>query len=265
MLQISRTVRFAVNSIQGQVGDCNGFAGIPAIRGFGRHYEMTVTCAGQVHPQTGYFLNIKDIDRAVRTVAIPRVTSACAEDSMREPAEVLAQLLDPLNAELHGSMASVKWNLSPYYSVEMKPGDTSCAIIRQRFEFAAAHRLHAPALSDSENRTVFGKCNNPSGHGHNYVFEPAVRVPLEPAGVLSLPDLERCVQATLLDRFDHTHLNIDTPEFRSGSGLNPSVENIARVFFDLLAPALDSASGGKARLHSITVWETEKTSCTYPA
>ena len=134
--------------------------------------------------------------------------------------------------------------------------------ISQQFEFAAAHRLHCADLSEAENRRVFGKCNNPHGHGHNYRLEVAVSVPMPAEGQwagFGLPDLERIVGERVVERFDHTHLNLDTPEF---ARLNPSVENIARVCHDLLADPIAAAG---AALDHVTVWETEKTSCTYPA
>jgi 6-pyruvoyltetrahydropterin/6-carboxytetrahydropterin synthase len=73
------------------------------------------------------------------------------------------------------------------------------------------------------------------------------------------------VDETIIQRFDHKYLNVDTQEFRAeAGGLNPSVENIAKVCFDLLAPAIRRAAPG-VELRSITVWETDRTSCTYPA
>jgi len=138
------------------------------------------------------------------------------------------------------------------------------ALIAQKFEFAASHRLHVASMTEEENRRAFGKCNHPSGHGHNYVFEPRVEVPVATPGVLREGELEAIAKEAILDRFDHTYLNVDSVEFRDGSGLVPSVENIAKVFFDLLAARID-ATGRGARLRDVTVWESERTSATYPA
>ncbi|MEO0483847.1 MAG: 6-carboxytetrahydropterin synthase, partial [Planctomycetota bacterium] len=144
-------------------------------------------------------------------------------------------------------------------------GESHTALLRERFDFAAAHRLHVPTLSDDENRAIFGKCNNPSGHGHNYQIEPCVE--LDTAALADVPfgfaELERATHEQVITPFDHKHLNTDTPEFGE-AGVNPSVENMARVFFDRLAPAVRRASAA-ATLRSITVWETDRTSCTYPA
>lgn len=275
-VDLTRTVRFCINdqALDGtdQPAD-NAFAGHPSMRGLGRYYELDVACRGEVDPLTGYFLNIKTIDRAARSSAVPIIARACNERPAGDPAPVLAEAASALDRALDGRVRAVRWNLSPYYSLQMSPPSPTASapsvLIRQQFDFAAAHRLFSPALDDEANRATFGKCSNPRGHGHNYRLEPCVEFPLAPARAdvagFGLADLERLVARTILDRFDHTHLNEDTPEFdqRLAGGLNPSVENIAKVFYDLLAPAVASC-GKPARLRNITVWETDKTSCTYP-
>jgi len=236
--------------------------------GIGRHYELDIHCRGEIDPSTGYFLNIKEIDRAVRATMIPVITTA-AHTPSADPAATLRDSLPSLNAELGGSVTSVRWQLSPYYSIEMSPTPATArpvavALLRQQFEFAAAHRLHVATLSDAENRELFGKCNNPRGHGHNYRIEPCVEVSVPTTGTspFNLLDLERLTAEVIIARYDHKHLNEDTQEFGSGpGGLNPSVENISKVCFDLLAPAIAAAG---AVLRSVTVWETDKTSSTYP-
>lgn len=271
MITLGRTIRFAINPApepdQPLLRGANGYAGVPAMRGLGRHYELDVVCRGPVDPATGYFKNIKDIDSAARTAAVPIIARACAERPEVEPMAVLAECLDPLNRALGGSLRGVRWRLSPYYAVEMTTAEPSVALLRQRFEFAASHRLHTPTLSDAENRRVFGKCNNPAGHGHNYVVEPCVAVRLG-GPAFTLVDLEAITARLVIDRFDHKHLNAELPEFGCGSdvggggvGLNPSVENIAKVCHDLLAPEIARAG---AELRCVTVWETEKTSAVYP-
>lgn len=275
MVLLSRTVRFCINDpgpVDGRdSASSNTFAGAPSMSGLGRYYELVVRCRGEVNPATGYFVNIKAIDQAVRAAAVPIIARACVEDPSQSPSTVLANVLPALSHALGQEVQSVRWKLTPYYGIEMSPREAKTVLIRQQFDFAAAHRLHSPALSDDDNRRVFGKCNNPSGHGHNYRVEPCVAIDLSqferahsPASPFGLAELERVTTTAVIDRFDHTHLNQDTPEFASLSGLNPSVENIARVSFELLAPAIRAASQA-ATLRSITVWETDKTSCTYPA
>lgn len=261
MLFLTRTVRFAVNACPDSGPDSpNGYGGKPSIRGLGRWYEISATCCGDADPVTGYFMDIKAIDDAARRTVIPAISEACERIPESDPSTALANAMPSLNVALRGAVESVRWSLTPFFSVEIRAKDMSRAILRQRFEFAASHRLHSPSLSDEENRRLFGKCNHPNGHGHNYVVEPAIAVEVG-SHHLSLADLERIVDGTVIERFDHKHLNLDTEEFGNGA-LNPSVENIARVCFDLLREPIRNAG---ADLRSVTVWETEKTCATYPA
>lgn len=267
MIELARTVRFCVNPLARRATAREGrprntFAAWPSMAGLGAYYELTVTCRGEPDPTTGYMMNITAIDAAVRDHAIGLIEQAAIDRPGVEPGALLRELIEALQPALERSVARVRWHLTPFYSVTMEADDMSRVLIRQQFEFAAAHRLHCPELSEAENRRTFGKCNNPNGHGHNYRLEVAVAAPVasdgSPGG-FTVRELEAVVGETIVDRFDHTHLNMDCPEFQD---LNPSVENIARVFHGLLEPAVARAG---AELAAVTVWETEKTSSTYPA
>jgi len=275
VLNLKRQVRLCINRRGDEAAapglDRNGYAGVPSMAGVGVFVELVVCCRGEADATTGYFLDIKVIDRAVREAALPVLEHAISSGQPDDPVAVLHALMPPLNDALGGVLSSVRWNLTPFYSVEATMSDTQAvrpkALIRQRFEFAAAHRLHAAGLSDAQNAEMFGKCNHINGHGHNYVFEPAVEV--EAGAAFNVQALERVADTVIMARFDHKFLNLDCPEFRQpahpgdpATGVNPSVENIARVMYDLLAPHI-SAHGGALR--SIRVWETEKTSAEYPA
>lgn len=110
------------------------------------------------------------------------------------------------------------------------------AILTRRYKFAASHRLHSECLSGEENTKIFGKCNNPNGHGHNYQVYVSVRGSIEPrAGrVTDIGALDRIVTETIIDRFDHRDLNLD-PAF---AGRTTTGENVARLIWDLLAPKI---------------------------
>jgi 6-pyruvoyltetrahydropterin/6-carboxytetrahydropterin synthase len=273
MVSLSRTVRFTIGEPIDPARPAsgpNGYAGVPAFAGLARHYELTVTCAGDVSPLTGYFLNIKDIDAAVRAHALPRIAAACGVPGSNHalgsagdaPALVLRRLIADLAPPLRHTVRGLRWALTPYHSLEMHAADTRTVELRQKFEFAASHRLHAATLSEAENRALFGKCNHPSGHGHNYVIEPRVAVRVDDRGLgrPSLPEIESIVDRVVIQRYDHKHLNLDLPEFATQGGVNPSVENIAKVCFERLVPEITAAGG---TLRAVTVWETEKTCCTY--
>jgi len=97
--------------------------------------------------------------------------------------------------------------------------------LTRRYKFCASHRLHNPAFSDGHNRQVYGKCNNPHGHGHNYVLWVTVSGPVDQRTgmVCNLADLDDCVQQEVIERFDHQNLNL-MPEFAE---LVPTSENLA--------------------------------------
>jgi 6-pyruvoyltetrahydropterin/6-carboxytetrahydropterin synthase len=102
----------------------------------------------------------------------------------------------------------------------MTPSRASNAPLRvalgRRYQFSASHRLHSSQLSEEENCRIYGKCNNPYGHGHNYVLEVAVTGPVDPATgmIANLADLDAFVEREVLDAFDHKSLNEDVPAFR---------------------------------------------------
>jgi 6-pyruvoyltetrahydropterin/6-carboxytetrahydropterin synthase len=106
------------------------------------------------------------------------------------------------------------------------------ATVTRRYKFAASHRLHSACLSDKDNQTIFGKCNNPNGHGHNYVLFVTVRGPIDPVSgaVTDVGVLDQIVIDAVVNRFDHQDLNLD-PEF---STRVTTGENVVRFIWDLL-------------------------------
>jgi len=121
----------------------------------------------------------------------------------------------------------------------------------RRATFNAAHRLFRKDWSDEKNNAVFGKCNNPNFHGHNYVLEVWIEGAIDPATgyVIDLKIVKDLIKNEITDRFDHKNLNLDCKEFLN---LNPTAENIAVVCWDLIRSKLDA----KYEL-SIKLWETE--------
>ena len=126
--------------------------------------------------------------------------------------------------------------------------------------FEAAHRLHNPQKSDEWNREVFGKCNNRHGHGHNYVIEATVEGEVNPDSgyLIDMKDLKSIINRFVVDDVDHKHLNIEVPWL---GGVIPSAENLARVFFERVAPELPDG----VILTALTLHETERNSATYRA
>ena len=261
MLELSRTVRFCLGPDGALSADApydNTFAAWPPMRGLGSYYELTVTCRGEPDPVTGFFMNIKEIDRTVRSVALPIVGSATRTDGGARLGAVLRDIMTSLSAGLGGSVTTVDLRLTPTYALRIEGADMSRVLISQRYEFSAAHRLHARGLSDEENRRVFGKCNNPAGHGHNYQVEVTVRAPIDGDGrVTPVERLDAIVNTAVIEKLDHKHLDRDVPQF---ANLNTTVENIARVIHGELKAPIERAG---LELDQVRVWETGKTVCTY--
>jgi 6-pyruvoyltetrahydropterin/6-carboxytetrahydropterin synthase len=130
--------------------------------------------------------------------------------------------------------------------------------VYRKEHFNAAHRLHNPEWTDKVNQKVFGKCNNPNYHGHNY--ELVVKVIGDPdphtGYVMDTKLLSDLIRENVIDKFDHKNLNLDTEEF---SLLNPTAENIAIVIYNILRAHIDTRLDLQVRLY-----ETERNFVDYP-
>lgn len=130
--------------------------------------------------------------------------------------------------------------------------------VYRKEHFNAAHRLHNPSWDEVKNDAVFGKCNNPHYHGHNYeVIVKVVGIPDPQTGfVIDLKKLSDIIQQHVIEKFDHRNLNEDCVEF---ANINPTAENIAIVIYDILRPQIDEALFLQVRLY-----ETERNFVEYP-
>jgi len=128
--------------------------------------------------------------------------------------------------------------------------------LTRRYSFSASHRLHSPQLSEEENQRIYGKCNNPYGHGHNYIVEVTLTgTPDSATGMIAhLRDLDQFVTQEVLEPFDHTYLNKDVEAFRERV---PTTENLCIEIFDRLK------AFPKARLVRIRLEETGRNSFEY--
>ena len=124
--------------------------------------------------------------------------------------------------------------------------------------FNAAHRLHNPAWDEAKNNEIFGKCNNPNYHGHNYdLFVQVIGEPAADTGyVIDTKILSDIIKEEIIERFDHKNLNLDCVEFKD---LNPTVENIVIAIYNLLRPKIDTNLELRLRLY-----ETPRNFVEYP-
>jgi 6-pyruvoyltetrahydropterin/6-carboxytetrahydropterin synthase len=134
--------------------------------------------------------------------------------------------------------------------------------VTRRYRFAAAHRLHAAAFSEQENQALYGKCNNPNGHGHDYVLEVSIAGPVDETSgrVLSPAALDRLVAEQVIAAFDHRNLNAEVPEF---SDIPPTTENLAHLIRRRLL-ARWGELGHSARLAGIRLRETKRNTFEIP-
>jgi 6-pyruvoyltetrahydropterin/6-carboxytetrahydropterin synthase len=123
--------------------------------------------------------------------------------------------------------------------------------VTRRLRFNAAHRVHNPALSEAENARMFGKCNNPNWHGHNYTLDVSVEGKIDEATgyVCDLSHLKAIVEREVIDHVDHKNFNLDVSFMK---GVIPTSENIVVAFWKILSPSVVPA-----RLTKLVLWETE--------
>ena len=124
--------------------------------------------------------------------------------------------------------------------------------LTRKAEFSASHFYHNPNFTPEENRRIFGKCNNPHGHGHNYTLEVTVQGPVDERSgfVMDLKQLKEIMNREVIEAFDHRHLNYEVPEFKQQI---PTTENLAIAIWRRLAGKLDAG----ARLYRVRVYEND--------
>lgn len=282
MIRLSRETRFALvpPAALDDGKSKNSWAGWPATDLIAPQLKLQLIIEGNPDSQTGYLCNIKLIDQMLRKIVIEDLI-AQFDKSLFQNGQQMLDLVWSRVAKIWPTIApspvppidELKLHLSPFLILSARPLPASnreletmpenttsstssstaasmpTALVTQQFEFSAAHRLHCESLTENQNQELFGKCNNPNGHGHNYVVE--VSIEQDRGEPIELRNMEAIVKRLIIDPLDHKHLNEDVEEF---SKLNPTVENIATVIFDWL-----DGQFGQCKLESVKVFETPKT------
>lgn len=283
MHTLSRQVRFSITPfVPSQPDGYNSYASKPTGAGLSFYLSLWVELEGIVDPETGFIVNVSDIDKIIRKYAVGAFVSRInASMEKKKPlfltdlSEVLCLLTPSLRSlfqKKHGkTLKKLRLELNPYRSIECgdtpakEHGKTTMFTYSEKFEFSAMHKLWNDKFNEKKNLDTFGKCANPTGHGHNYILEVAVQVPIAGLSEMQdetnkepenwIADFQRIVKVDFLDIVDHKNLNSDVAAFQT---LNPTVENIA-----LLAWKSLKGRFGTANLSRITVWENDRTYCTY--
>ncbi len=227
-------------------------------------FRVEATVEGPVDPETGMVANLVDLKRELRRLVIEPLDGRTLDGrdgtpDLRTPEELAAHVAARLGEGLAG-LPVVRFRLrdEPELLIEGRGGDASEMDVTRFYEFSASHRLHSDRLSDEENRDVFGKCNNPAGHGHNYGLEVTLRGTPGPDGELfPAARFDALVAREIVDRWDHRNLNEDLDEFR---GVNPTAEEIVRIAWERLEPEFRAAG---AALHRLKLRETDRNHAEY--
>lgn len=220
----------------------------------GHNYVLDVTVEGGIDPITGMIVNIKRIDDVLKERIVRKFDQRSINDEVEAfttRAPSLENLMLYIRDDLQGNLptecdyVSLRLEEMPTFYGEL---DTKMTLTRS-YEFAASHRLHSPAMSDQENVDLFGKCNNPAGHGHNYILEVTVEgEPDSRTGMMAdFGALDDVVNAEVVDRYDHKNLSEDIPEFE---GKAATSEIVTQEIFDRLVGKLP------VKLSRVRLWET---------
>ena len=232
----------------------------------GHNYALHVEATGTTDLRTGMVVNIKDIDALLEERIVAQLDHKCLNldhPAFRSRLPTTENIALFVWRELDGHLPRVNLSSVRLYESESlwaeTRGETTAerrlpvAYLTRVYDFSASHRLHNPRLRDTENFELYGKCNNPNGHGHNYRVEVTLRGELdERTGmIVDLGYLDEVARKEIVERFDCTHLNTDVDALRD---LVPTSENVVKALYDLLAPHF--ADG--ASLHRVRLYETPK-------
>jgi 6-pyruvoyltetrahydropterin/6-carboxytetrahydropterin synthase len=219
-------------------------------RPHGANYTLDVFYQGEVARHDGMIVNLDELKPVLSRLSEPLNgadlnDSAFLDGQVPTLEHISRALWENLPAQLgEGTLARIRLREGTRRWCEVSK---TAMKVTTTYEFAAAHRLHAPSKSDEENTELYGKCNNPRGHGHNYGLEVTVagEPDAETGEIIAQPILDKIVDREVFERFDHRHLNDDCPEFVD---LIPTSENLARVIFQVLEPALRERGVSLARV-----------------
>ena len=235
---------------------------------YGHNYFLDVTVEGNIDPQTGIIVNIKEIDLIVKEHVVQHLDRKFLNRSVAYFCDrpvttetLLSYVWTQLENRLPETVALTALRLeeTPLHFAEWKASEQHeekervGMLLTRVYEFAASHRLHSPHLSDDANRELFGKCNYAHGHGHNYILEVTVSGQIDAVSgrVLDETLLDDVVNREVVDRYDHRHFNYDIPEF---ADLIPSTEVVTKMIWERLKDHIPAP----ARLYRVIVRETAR-------
>ena len=264
MHTLSRQIRFSVDPfLEAQALGYNSYACKPCGEGLSFYFALWVDLESELNPDTGFVVNVSEIDKVVRQKAYPifkRIISTAMKDGQTLRVSDMVGILKLCFQEISESfdvqrLTGLGLELNPFRKIALRAEDVEMFTFSEKFEFAAMHQLWNECFDEAKNVELFGKCANPAGHGHNYVLEVRVSRPAGSEEDGWICAFEKVVEEQFLDLVDHKNLNVDVPGFKT---LNPTVENLAYFAWEKLEGRFKNC-----KLVKITVWENDRTFCTY--
>ncbi|MCY9666520.1 6-carboxytetrahydropterin synthase [Paenibacillus alginolyticus] len=261
MLYLSRTVEFsAAHSYSvpawSEEENLRVFALCSNSSGHGHDYKLEVMVKGLLNERSGIVVNTTEIKQIVKEFVEKELDGTFLnrehpyfQDHIPTTENLADYIWHSLENRFQGcELQRIRLHENHYLFSQKESG--SLTQLTRKYHFCSAHRLHSHHLSPEENLKLFGKCNNPHGHGHNYFLDVTIEGEPDPVTgmIINLADLDEIVEREVLVKFDHKHLNLDTEEFKE---LNPTSEVVAMVIYQMLQSHLP-------KLHKIGLWETEK-------
>lgn len=262
MHKLARQVRFSINPFLTE--DCpgvNSYSSRPPGQGLAVYLSLWVELEAQVDADTGFVVNVVEIDKVVREFVVPLFR----QQITRNFQQLKHVGFSELNALLRKSwgllddkfencrLNRLTLELNPYRKITIETEDCKLTNLSEKFEFAATHTLWNDAFSPERNNEVFGKCANPAGHGHNYIVE--VTAASTDGSEFNVGQFQQVIVDEFISIVDHKNLNVDVDEFAKTI---PTVENITTFAWSCLENKFSSAN-----LVSITIWESDRMYCTY--
>ncbi|MBI1823711.1 MAG: 6-carboxytetrahydropterin synthase [Nitrospirae bacterium] len=228
----------------------------------GHNYLLELTLEGAIDPVTGMVINtvelkermlhlLEEFDHRHLNLDLPYFKEKLP--TVDHIAHTLGDLFQERNRDLSLSRVRLYENeesFADYHlSSKIKPVAPSLVYHTQVFRFSSAHRLHSKQLSDAENRRIYGKCNNPNSHGHNYVLYVTLEGPPDPqtGSLLGIEKSHQFIRRDISDRYDHHYLDQDFDEFKENVS---TAENILVIVWNRLFPSLSN------RLYKLKLIET---------
>ena len=264
MHTLSRQIRFSVEPFSSeQALGFNSYASKPCGEGLCFYFSLWVDLESALDPETGFVVNVSEIDKVVRQKAFPIFNDSISSSikqgrpmSVTNLVAVLKSCFKDINQSFETQqLVRLQLELNPFRRISIQAEEAEMFTFSEKFEFAAMHQLWNECFDKKKNFELFGKCANPAGHGHNYILEVSVSRSVASNDDGGICEFENVVEENFLKLVDHKNLNVDVEGFES---LNPTVENLAYFAWKKLAGKFK-----ESKLVEITVWENDRTYCSY--